>query len=248
MIRTGIDRGPPAAEHGRGAGTGDAGSHNNVSSRLTPGARSGSISHSPSADPLLMDADLTKRSGSGSCTAEERALLARFRAGESTAFHALVRPHLPPLLALARRLTGDHQWAEDLTQETLVRAYRALEGFRAEASLRTWLFRIQIRLAGEPARWRRTERASSLADLDVPDQLGAAPEQPALQRELQDRLAEAMERLSTRQRTALHLRAVEGLDYAAIAGVMECTAGAARMLVLAARKRVLDRMGRYLAP
>ena len=75
-----------------------------------------------------------------------------------------------------------------------------------------------------------------------------SPEQPALQRELHDRLDEAMERLTPRQKTALHLRASEGMDYAAIAAVMGGSAGAARMLVLAARRRIQDRMGRYLAP
>jgi RNA polymerase sigma-70 factor (ECF subfamily) len=82
----------------------------------------------------------------------------------------------------------------------------------------------------------------------VPDHLGPTPEQPALQRELRDRLAEAFERLTPRQRTALHLRATEGLDYADIARTMGCRPGAARMLVLAARRRVLERMGGYLAP
>lgn len=181
-------------------------------------------------------------------TPEERQLLARFQSGDREAFQPLVRPHLGSLLALGRRLTGDAQWAEDLAQETLVRAFRGLHNFRGEASLRTWLLRIQVRLSREPSRWRRSERASSLADLDVPDHLAQAPEQPVLQRELRDRLDEAMERLPSRQRAALHLRAAEGMDYAAIGSAMGCSQGAARMLVLAARRSVQQRLGRYLAP
>jgi len=195
-----------------------------------------------------MQTDVTRPSLQARCTPEETELLHRHRAGDDAAFNALVRPHLAALWTLARRLTGDHQWAEDLTQETLVRAYRGIDGFRGDASLRTWLLRIEIRLAGEPARWRRHDRAPTRSDIDVPDHLGPSPDEPALQRELRDRLEEAMERLTPRQRTALHLRATEGLDYQSIAVAMSCSAGAARMLVLAARRHVQARMGRYLAP
>ena len=106
-----------------------------------------------------MEPDVTQTPATGPTTPEERQLLDALRDGEHSAFQGLVRPHLASLLALGRRLTGDHQWAEDLTQETLVRAYRGIAGFRGDASLRTWLFRIQIRLASEPARWRRCDRA-----------------------------------------------------------------------------------------
>lgn len=195
-----------------------------------------------------MDADVSRQPATGRCTPEELELLDQLRAGERAAFQSLVKPHVASLLALGRRLTGDHQWAEDLTQETLVRAYKGISGFRGDASLRTWLFRIQTRLAAEPDRWRRRDRMSSLTGIDVPDHLGPAPQEPTLQRELRDRLDEAMERLTSRQRAALHLRAVEGLDYSAVARAMGCRPGAARMLVLAARRRVLERMGRYLTP
>ncbi len=195
-----------------------------------------------------MTGDLTRARGTPRCTPEELALLARFRAGDGTTYQTLVRPHLGALLGLSRRLVGDRQWAEDLAQETLVRAFKGLAGFRGECSLRTWLFRIAARLASEPERWRGSDAAVRLANLEIPDHVGPAPEQPTAQRELRDRLAEAMERLPARQRTALHLRAVEGLDYEGIAAVLSCSRGAARMLVLAARRRVMERMGSYLLP
>ena len=181
-------------------------------------------------------------------TPEQHALFARFRGGDREAFHGLLRPHLGSLLALARRLTGDPHWAEDLVQETLVRAYRGLGEFRGEAALRTWLFRILVRLAAEPSRWRRQERTRSLADLEIPDTMSAGPEAPAIDRELRDRLMEAMERLPPRQRAALHLRAVEGMDYRAIAESLGCSNQAARMLVLEARRKTMERIGRHLLP
>ena len=76
----------------------------------------------------------------------EQALLGRCRAGDQGAFQALLRPHLPALLGLARRCCRDQHWAEDLVQETLVRAFRGLANFRGDAALRTWLFTILVRL------------------------------------------------------------------------------------------------------
>jgi RNA polymerase sigma-70 factor (ECF subfamily) len=177
----------------------------------------------------------------------EQALLERCQAGDQGAFQALLRPHLTALLGLARRCCRDQHWAEDLVQETLVRAFRGLANFRGDAALRTWLFTILVRLAGEPGRWRHDDAVESLG-ADVPDHLPAPAEDQAIQRELNDRLAEAMERLTARQRTALHLRAAEGLDYAAIGAVLGCTAVAARMHVLAARRHVLARLQEHLEP
>jgi RNA polymerase sigma-70 factor (ECF subfamily) len=178
----------------------------------------------------------------------ERHLVARCQAGDASAFQPLLRPHLAALLALAKRHCRDPHWAEDLVQETLVRAFRNLAGFRGESALRTWLFRILVRLASEPERWRRGQPTESLGDLDVPDHFEVRAEHAAIARELQDRLDEAMERLTVRQRTALHLRAVEGFDYAAIGAVLSCTAVAARMHVLEARRKVMARLEEHLEP
>lgn len=180
--------------------------------------------------------------------AGEARLLERFRAGDRSVFRPLVTPHLGAMLSLARRLTGDEHWAEDLTQETLVRAFRALGELRDTRALRAWLLRILARLAGEPRRWRKRDRARSLASVEVPDRLHGDPAATAYERELRERLEEALERLTPRQRAALHLRAAEGLDYATIAGILGGSRAGARMLVLAARRRILDRMGRHLEP
>ncbi len=156
-----------------------------------------------------------------------------------------MRPQLGALSALARRITGEQHWAEDLVQETLVRAFRGLDKFRGDSGLRTWLIRILVRLSKEPSRWRRGEKAGPL-EIEIPDSMSATPEDRVVERELRDRLEEALERLTPRQRAAFHLRAVEGMDYRAIARSLDCTAVAARMLVLGARRKVMARMGRHL--
>jgi len=193
-------------------------------------------------DPRVSEPPTSQR------TEGERHWLQRFQAGDEAAFQPLVRPHLPALLALARRHCRDPHWAEDLVQETLVRAFQHLASFRGEAAVRTWLFRILVRLATEPQRWARGHAAEPIGDREIPDHYEDVATRDAIARELQDRLDEAMERLTLRQRTALHLRAVEGLDYETIGGVLSCTAVAARMHVLEARRKVMARLQEHLEP
>jgi len=207
----------------------------------------------PAADgskPPFMDLQVGNAPRPVGISEQERQWLARCRDGDRQAFQHLLRPHLQGLLALARRYCRDPHWAEDLVQETLVRAFRGLPDFRGDAALRTWLFRILVRLASEPQRWQRGRPAdASLGELDVPDHFdGRQAEQDAIARELQHRIDEAMERLTERQRTALHLRAVEGLDYAAISAVLSCSQTAARMHVLEARRKVMSRVKEHLDP
>lgn len=194
-----------------------------------------------------MDAGLGRRQQRSRTNDSELSLLTAFQRGDESAFQPLLKPHLAPLLALARRHTRDSHWADDLVQETLIRAFRGLGGFRGDASLRTWLFRILTRLASEPQRWQRRDKASQL-DVDVPDHYEDPALHSAVENELSQQLEAALERLPPRQRTALHLRAVEGMDYATVAGVLECSQPAARMLVLEARRKVLARLGEHLEP
>lgn len=196
-----------------------------------------------------MDLSVGKQPRPSSVTDQERHWLARCREGDQNAFQHLLRPHLTGLLSLARRYCRDPHWAEDLVQETLVRAFKGLPKFRGDSALRTWLYRILVRLSCEPARWQRTMPTESISEMDVPDTYeGNLAEQDAIARELQDRLDEAMERLTDRQRTALHLRAVEGMDYAGISAVLACSSTAARMHVLEARRKILSRVKEHLDP
>lgn len=202
----------------------------------------------PGSNEQIMDLSLGKQPRPSSVTDQELHWLARCREGDQSAFQHLLRPHLTGLLSLARRYCRDPHWAEDLVQETLVRAFKGLQAFRGDSALRTWLYRILTRLASEPGRWQRAMPTESINQMDVPDTYGNAAEEDAIARELQDRLDEAMERLTNRQRTALHLRAVEGMDYAAISAVLACSPTAARMHVLEARRKILARVREHLDP
>lgn len=176
----------------------------------------------------------------------ERPALARFRAGDESAFQDLLRPQLGALRAFARRSLADVHRADDALQETLIRAYRGLSGFRGDSGLRSWLFTILARVLAD--RGRSPARGGlSLEEVEVPSHF-EDPLADARERELRERLDEAVERLTARQRSAFHLRAVEGYGYRSIAEILTCSEPAARMLVLEARKKVMARLGRHLEP
>ncbi len=168
------------------------------------------------------------------------------RAGDRQAFDRLVRPLMGNLLALCRRLGASS--AEELLQDGLIRTHRGLGSFRGDCSFRSWVVGILYRLSREPRRYggpRPLPGQVELSDL-VPDHLEGDPVEKATTRDLLRRVEEALERLPVRQRTALHLRAVEGWGYAEIARALETSEGASRNAVMDARRKLRQRMGDLL--
>ncbi len=140
-------------------------------------------------------------------------LVALARVGDADAFEELVRRHSGLVFRLLVRVLGNPTLAEDVAQETFIRAWRALAGFRGEASISTWLFRIAMNEANRHlAREARRELLPfDDAMLDVPD-LAADTPTLAEQRELQADLERCLARLPAQYRAAVVLRDVEGLS------------------------------------
>ncbi|HVE79029.1 MAG TPA: sigma-70 family RNA polymerase sigma factor [Gemmatimonadaceae bacterium] len=154
-------------------------------------------------------------------------LLARWREGDGRAATALVERHADALARFAATLgMGDD--AEDVVQDTFVRAFQSLDGFRGESSLRTWLFSIARRLVVDRRRARR--RRPLAVEIDEAD--ATAPDDPLgglIADETERRLADAIGRLSPTQREVFVLRVRDGLSYKEIAAVADTTEGAARV-------------------
>jgi RNA polymerase sigma-70 factor (ECF subfamily) len=155
-------------------------------------------------------------------------LLARLRRGDESAFDDLVRLYRRDVYRLAYRLTGDPGEADDLAQETFLRAYQAIGGFRGEAALRTWLMRIAGNLGINVIQSARVSRR------DLVDVEAAAPPAPPvaesgmLEREKMKALGPAIDALPPRQRATLILRVTGGLKFKEIAAAMGCTTGTAK--------------------
>ena len=155
------------------------------------------------------------------------ALLARWRGGDERAATLLVERHAGPLARYVSSL-GHAGEAEEIVQDTFVRAFASLDGFRAESSLRTWLFTIARNLVRDRVRSRRWEKRVVAIEEEH-----AVTEYDALDGtvadETHDRLRAAVNELSPMQREVFTLRVVEGLSYKEIAVVLESSEGAARV-------------------
>lgn len=154
-------------------------------------------------------------------------LLARAQAGDAAAFEALARAHGDRLFAMILHLAGDRADAEDILQETLLRAWRAIDRFERRADLSTWLHRIAVnetnRMLGK--RTRRADDISVDHRADVfPANRNHEPGPRAERDELRGALQHAIRDLPLTYRTALVLRDIEGLttrEAAAAAGIGE---------------------------
>src|SRR6202035_3272282 len=130
----------------------------------------------------------------------DEAAAARAKAGDADAFRVLVERHSRPLFRLAFRMTGNEQDAEDVVQETFLRAYRRIGNFDERASFGTWLYRITVNCSLDlvRARKRRSEHSGpSNPELDDLIQslpaTGPTPDRMAMSGEARQRIGEAME-------------------------------------------------------
>jgi RNA polymerase sigma-70 factor (ECF subfamily) len=163
----------------------------------------------------------------------------------------LVERHSRPLFRLAFRITGNESDAEDVVQESFLRAYRQLGKFDERASFGTWLYRIATNYALDlvRARNRRSEQRQAL-DEDAVDPLLSTPSrEPAPDRlaqsgQFRERLAAAMEELSAAERTAFVLRHYEGMSMEDVGRLLGCQPGAAKHSVF----RAVQKLRRALEP
>ncbi len=155
----------------------------------------------------------------------------------------LLEEHVPRVYRFALRLTGDRHQAEDLTQETFLRAWRGRKRLRDPDALRVWLFKIAVNLWRD--RVRRARRAPQPAGSPPDDRESpsASPVERALQREDVARALAAIDSLPPRQREVLYLHACEELSIAQIADVLQVSPEAVKSSLSLARKRMRRELG-----
>lgn len=170
------------------------------------------------------------------------ALVVAARDGDRRAFEALVRSTYVETYTLAHRLTGDADDARDVVQETYLRAFRAIEGFRGDAKFTTWLYRITANCASTHLGRRRRHRHDELTDdLAVGD--GHPSRDPVGRAEnglLRDQLQVALQSLPPRLRAVIVLRDVYDMAHEAIAAELGITESAAKVRLHRARRKLRD--------
>lgn len=179
------------------------------------------------------------------------AAVAQARAGNTDAFRVLVERHSQSVFRLAFRMTGNEQDAEDLVQETFLRAYRQLGKFDGRASFGTWLYRIAANRSLDLIRLhkRRQEQQTPVDEegREIADAVAAdapTPDRLAFSGEVRGLLAPALKLLSPMERTAFVLRHYEGMCIEEIGRAMGVHSGAAKHSVF----RAVQKLRRTLEP
>jgi len=146
-------------------------------------------------------------------------LVEEVKSGQRRAFSELVKRHQKGLLRMSLRFVKDLSTAEDVVQESFIKAYEKLHSFEGRSSFKSWLFQIAVN--GARNRLRDTRR--NMVDIEnVQLAVGAQAESRLVGNSIAEILQEEVERLPDRQRTALLLRVYEDLSFKEIAEIMEC--------------------------
>lgn len=156
--------------------------------------------------------------------ADEKDLVIRAQKGDRNAFNELVRMHARGVMNVIFRMCGDEQVAEDAAQETFIRAWSHLSSFRADASLRTWLYRIALNAATDMLRKEKRILPQDVADFDLADP-DPGPEGVYLQEERATLVQRAISSLPDASRAVLVLKEYEGLSYHEIANALDIPLG-----------------------
>ncbi|MGI9035379.1 MAG: RNA polymerase sigma factor, partial [Pyrinomonadaceae bacterium] len=156
---------------------------------------------------MTFDSEELNEVASATLSETEFEFIERLKTGDAQAFDALVTRHTADIYALLFRLTQDAEEAKDLTQETFLRALKAVKNFRGQADLKTWLYRIAVNQSRNRFRWWTRRRREKTVSLDAEIGFGGAPvherisagaenpETETLRRERQTALRRALSKL-----------------------------------------------------
>ena len=171
-------------------------------------------------------------------TGSDAELLARYRAGDASAFEELYRQHAGRLYNLAYRMSGGSADAEDLLQEIFLQAHRKLESFKGQSSLGTWLYRLAMNLCVDHLRSRQSKTASVTDSLDAAPHGVPTPQSRGSLNPTRLDLERAIAQLPPGCREVFLLHDVEGFEHREIAEILGVAEGTSKSQVHKARVKL----------
>ncbi len=195
----------------------------------------------------------------GALSAEECAFVARLQANEDAAYDELVRTYSSSIYHVAYRMLGDSAEASDVVQEIFLKVFRNIAGFKGEAALKTWIFRIAFSEILNRLRWWKRRYRFATVSLDdnanengngngvyVAD-TGPTPEQILHSKERETAIQQTLGKLSSDHRSIIVLRDIEGFSYNEIADVLGVSIGTVKSRLARARADLKKSLMRYLS-
>jgi len=170
-------------------------------------------------------------------------LVRRAKKGDYRAFDLLVLKYQSRIVSIAFKFVKEIQLAEDISQESFIKAYRSIDSFREESAFYTWLYRITANTAKNYLVSKGRRKESSISELSIFENedffelpTNDSPEQILMAQSLKDTIYDALSGLPEDTRTALSLREFEGLNYEEIAEIMNCPVGTVRSRIFRGRE------------
>ena len=178
--------------------------------------------------------------------ATDKEIIERVKSGEKEAYDLLVLKYQQRVINLISRFVKNHSDALDVSQETFIKAYRALPNFRGDSAFYTWLYRIAVNTAKNHLTVQSRKITKSDYDVAEIEQIEGnmslteqtTPESLLAKDDLQETILKTIENLPEDLKSAIMLREIEGLSYEEIAQVMECPVGTVRSRIFRAREMI----------
>ena len=188
-------------------------------------------------------------------TTSDVALVRAARDGDLRAYDQLVQRYQERIYHTIYHMTSNHEDANDLAQDTFIKAHSALKNFKGDSSFYTWVYRIAVNKTINFLKQRKNRRSMSLDDLDFnvennPDLVALVshktPRRDIALAELQEKLNAAMQKLSDVHRLVVTLHDVQDLSHEEIADIMECNVGTVRSRLYYARQQLQALLSDYI--
>lgn len=185
----------------------------------------------------------------------DMAIIQRVQAGDVAAFDTLIVKYRERLYSIIYNLTSNREDANDLTQEAFIKAFRSVNKFKGKSTFFTWLYRIGVNTALSHIKKNRMRRFFSfenideeVAQSDILEILAAKTksDKPTLLKELQEKLNDALQKLSLKHRTVIVLFEIEGLSHQEIAQITKTTEGTVRSRLHYAKIQLQSSLKEYL--
>ncbi len=180
----------------------------------------------------------------------DQELVLRVQQGDKSAYDHLVRKYQHKIIQIVNRYVKDPSEAQDVAQESFIKAYRALNNFRGDSAFYTWLYRIAINTAKNYLVSRARRYSQYEVDIQEAEQVGnipqlrsmETPEQQLFNEEIVAAIKSAIDKLPEEMRMAIMLREFEGMSYEEIAQAMDCPVGTVRSRIFRAREAIDNKL------
>lgn len=204
---------------------------------------------------MIMSEPVPKPEADSSPVVAESFLVNRARKGDLAAYDELVKRYQERIYATVYHMTSNHEDANDIAQESFIKAFQALKSFKGDSSFYTWIYRIAVNKTINFLKQRKNKNHFSLNDIDFnaendPDLVALVSDKTPLRSaglsELQKKLNEALHRLSEPHRMVVVLHDVQGLSHDEIAEIMDCNIGTVRSRLFYARQQLQGFLAEYV--